>query len=150
MKTARALLLCAALLPLGGRAVGAQTLGVSGNPGLLRISTAIAGAEPIAVTNAASTYTVTTPGGNRTYKITAQVNAAMPVGVVLSATLAPPTRAVSAGAVALDLTPRDVVTAIPRNTNSTQIITYQFSATVAAGVIPSSNRIVTLTLVQSP
>ena len=104
----------------------------------------------MAVTNAASTYTVTTPGGNRTYKITAQVNVAMPVGVVLSATLAPPTRAVSAGAVALDLTPRDVVTAIPRNTNSTHIITYQFSATVAAGVIPSSNRVVTLTLVQSP
>ena len=47
-------------------------------------------------------------------------------------------------------TPRDVVNNIERRTNSTQSITYQLNATVAAGVIPNSSRTVTLTIVQQP
>lgn len=150
MKGVPILLLFAALLPLGNRALGAQTINVSGNPGLLRISNAVAGLQPISVSQGTTTYTVVTGVPNRTYKVTAQLNAAMPVGVTLTATLNAPAGATSLGAIALDVTARDMVTGIPKNTNSTQAITYQLSATVLAGVIPSSSRTVTLTIVRFP
>lgn len=143
-------LLAAVLSALGAPDARAQTLNVSGNPGLLRISTAIAGSEPIAVSNSATTYTVSTGNPNRVHKITARLSAPMPVGVTLAATFAAPPGATSLGPVALDGTDRDVVIDIPRRTTASQSITYTLSATVAAGVIPTSSRTVTLTLVQQP
>lgn len=151
MRRVPRLLLLAALASIPGvRAVGAQTIAVSGNPSLLRVSTAVAGSEPIAVSNSTTTYTVTTPNPNRRHKVVAQLNTAMPVGLTLSAMLDPPPGATSLGPIALDMTARDVVTGIPRNTNSTQGITYTFTASVAAGVVPSTSRIVTLTIVRGP
>lgn len=145
------MLVVAVPLLICGGAASAQTLSASGNPGLLRISTAVAGSEPVSVSNSVTTYTVTTPNANRTYAITAQLDANMPIGTTLTVTLAPPPpSAVSLGAVTLDVTARNVVTEITRNTNSTQNITYQLSATVAAGVIPSSNRTVTFTIIRFP
>ena len=140
-----------ALLLLSSRAVRAQTIVVSGNPAALKITTAVAGSQPASVSDNSTTYTVVTPNpANRTYKITAQLNAPMPTGVTLTASLAAPAGATSVGAVALDLTARDVVTGIPRQTNATRTIAYQLSATVSAGVITSSTRIVTLTVLQFP
>lgn len=151
MRRVPRLLVLAALASIPGvRAVGAQTIAVSGNPGLLRVSTAVAGSEPMAVSNSATTYTVTSPNANRPHKVQAQLNAAMPPGLTLAATLDPPPGATSLGPIALDMTARDVVTGIPRNTNSTQGITYTFTASVAAGVVPSTSRIVTLTIVRGP
>jgi hypothetical protein len=150
LRTGIRLLSAIALVPIGIRAVGAQTVATSGNPGLLRVSTAIAGSEPIAVSNSTTTYTVTTPNPNRRHKVVAQLNATMPVGVTLTGEFAPPPGATSLGPIALDLTGRDVVTAIPRNTNATQTITYTLTASVLAGVVPSTTRIVTLTIVRAP
>jgi hypothetical protein len=144
------LLLSAALLPIGSRAVGAQTLSISGNPALLRISSAVPGSEPVAILNGTTTYTITTPTANRTYAITAQLNANMPTGITLTATLAAPPSATSAGAIPLDVTARNLVTGIVKNTNSTGSITYTFTATVAAGVIPNSTRTVTFTVIRFP
>jgi hypothetical protein len=140
----------AVLLFMGSRAAFAQTLAVSGSPGLLRISSAVAGSQPISVSNATTTYTVVTPPANRLYNVTARLNAAMPAGVTLTATLAAPAGATSLGPVALDATARNVVTGVTRNTNATQGITYQLNATVLAGVVPNSSRTVTLTIVQAP
>jgi hypothetical protein len=139
-----------ALLLVSGRAVGAQTIVVSGNPGALVVSSAIAGSQPPAVSHSSTTYTVVTPNPSRTYAITAQLDIAMPVGTTLTATLAAPPGATSLGPIALDMTPRNVVTGIPRRTSATQNITYQFTATVSAGVVPPSARAVTLTIVQFP
>ena len=150
LRSTRSLLLGSALTALGLRAVGAQTIAVSGNPGLLRVSTAIPGSEPVAVSNASTTYTVTTPNQGRTHKVVAQLNAAMPVGLTLTATFDPPAGATSLGPIAVDMTARDVVTAIPRNTNSTQLITWTLTASVLAGVVPPTSRIVTLTIVRGP
>ena len=143
-------LIAAGLSLVGSNAAAAQTVNVSGNPGLLRISTAIAGSEPIAVSNSGTTYTVTTGNPNRPHKIMARLSAPMPVGVTLTASLAAPPGATSLGPIALDAIDRDVVLDIPRRTTATQAITYALSATVAAGVIPNSSRTVTLTLVQQP
>jgi len=142
----------AALLPLcGSRALVAQTITVSGNPAALIVNAAIAGSEPISVSNSSTTYTAVTPlNPPKTYAVTAQLNANMPVGTTLNATFVAPPGGTSVGAVALDVTARNVVTGIPRNTDATQGITYQFVATAAAGVIPSTTRTVTLTILRFP
>jgi hypothetical protein len=146
----RALGVALVSLMAGAGQLRSQTILVSGSPGLLRVTTAVAGSEPVAVSNATTTYTVVTPTPNRTYKITARLDVAMPVGLTLNATLAAPPAGTSLGAVALDVTDRDVVTGIRRNLTSTRSITYQLVATVAAGVVPLSSRTVTLTIVQEP
>jgi len=61
-------------------------ISVSGNPGALTVSTATAGSEPDAVTDAATTYAITTNGSDK--KITAALDTDMPSGVTLSLTAA--------------------------------------------------------------
>src|SRR5687768_17329349 len=139
-----------AALVLNAGAAFAQTLTTAGAPGLMRVSSAVAGLEPLPITVGGGTYTVVTPNPNRTHAITAQINANMPAGSTMAITLAAPPGATSLGAVALDVTARNTVTGIGRNVNSTQNITYTFTATAAAGVVPLSSRTVTLTVVRFP
>ena len=146
----RSLLASVSALLLAGPAASAQTLAVSGNPGLLRVTGAVAGSQPIAVSNGSTTYTVTTGVPNRLYNLTARLNAPMPSGVTLTGTFAAPPGATSLGAIALDATARNVVTNIPRRTDATLGITYSLSALVTAGVVPNGSRTITLTLVQAP
>jgi hypothetical protein len=86
----------------------------------------------------------------RKKQITAQLNANMPAGTTLTATLAAPAGATSVGAIALTTTAQALVINIPRGIIATHSITYQFSATAAAGVIPNTSRTVTLTLINYP
>lgn len=152
MPHAARVLLIALTLMLSAGAVRAQTVTVSGNPGLLRISSAVAGSEPTSVSNATTTYTVDTPPSpNTKYQVTAQLNANMPAGVTLTANFAAAgAGAVSLGAVALDVTARQMVNNIRKNITATAAITYTLTATAAAGVIPNSSRIVTLTILTYP
>jgi len=118
---------------------------VSGNPPLLRISTAVAGSQPNAITTATTTYTVqVSSGGSR--RITGRLSAAVPAGTTVTVTLNAPPGATSLGPVALDATERDLVINIPRPTNATLTITYVFSGTVTAGVVANNSRSVTLRL----
>lgn len=145
------LILAVAVLVLNARAAFAQTLSTAGSPSLMRVTSAVAGTEPLPITMAGGTYSVTTPSPNRTYAITAQLNANMPVGTTLEIMLDKPTpQSTSLGAVALDVTARNVVTGIRRNASATAAVTYTFTATTAAGVVPLSSRTVTLTLIQFP
>jgi len=142
----------AVLLLICSRTVASQTISVSGDPAPMTVSNAVAGTQPIAATGA-TLYTISTPkgGGNRSFAITAQLNAPMPAGVTLTATFAVPTAGgTSLGAVTLDATTRDVITNLPKNVNSTQGITYQVAAVVSAGVVSTSTRVVTLTILQTP
>jgi len=138
------------LLVISGTAAAqANRVKVSGNPGTLRISSAVAGLQPTPVSDALTTYMVkVASGGPR--KITAQLDIPMPAGVTLTMALAAPAGATSLGAVSLDATPRDLVVNIPVGTNATQSITFQLDATVLAGVVPASTRNVTLTLANYP
>jgi hypothetical protein len=143
-------LLAMAVLVFCARATFAQTLTTAGTPGLMRVSSAVAGSEPLPITVAGGTYTVVTLNPNRTYAITAQLNSNMPTGSTMAVMLVAPAGATSLGAVALDVTARNVVTGIGRNVNSTQNITYTFTATAAAGVVPLTSRTVTLTVIRFP
>jgi hypothetical protein len=145
----RALLVGSALLVGGSGFADAQTLSVTGTPATMTISGAIAGSQPLTLTNNATTYTVSAlPTAPK--KITAQINTSMPAGVILTVLLVPPSGATNAGRVALDNIARDVVSNITNALPQARIIEYQLSATVSAGVIPSSTRTVTFTLVNYP
>lgn len=129
---------------------GFNGLSATALPGTLTISTVVAaGQQPTPVTNATTTYTVTTLLGG-TKKITASLNAAMPANVTLTATFAAPAGATSTGPVNLDMTTRDLVTNFSNIFNSTNGITYKVSATVLAGVVPIQSRTVTLTITNYP
>lgn len=134
------------LLGTSSRVASAQSLSVSNNPYPLTISTAVAGSNPASVSDASTTYTVSIPSNGSTSRITGQLNANMPAGVTLTIHLAS-SNGVSAGTVTLTTTTTNLVTSIPKKTTETSGITYTLSATVAAGVITSTSRILTLTVV---
>jgi len=119
-------------------------IAISGNPGAMIINTATAGLEPDAVTNALTTYSITTNGTSK--KITGVLDSAMPANVVLQVTMAAPTWATSISEATLTGSAVDVVTGITQSVAAAKIITYKLSATVLAGVVASSTRVVTLTV----
>jgi hypothetical protein len=139
----------AVLLVIASRAVASQTVTIGGNPAALTVTNAIAGSEPIVVSSSTS-FTVTTPPANRTYKITAQLASALPAGVSLIATMTAPAGATSVGPVTLSTTAQDMVTGFGRNLNYTGTITYQLVATASAGVVSTQTRNVTLTILRFP
>jgi hypothetical protein len=147
-KTATGNLIGAGLLLLtvcGFGAANASSISVSGNPGLLRISSATAGSDLAPVSNATTTYDLHITSG--TAKITAHINSAMPADTNLRMSLVAPTNSTSLGLVTLMPTDKNLVTGIPNGTNLIELgITYQFSASVSAGVISSSTKTVTLTV----
>ena len=119
-------------------------IATSGNPAALVVNAAIAGSEPTAVSDAITTYAITT---NETLKkITGAIDTIMPAGTTLTVNLAAPTAATSLGAVPLTAVAADLVTGISTVAESGKTITYNFSANVTAGVLVSATKTVTLTI----
>jgi len=121
-------------------------IAVTGSPSLT-ITTATAGSQPTEVT-ATGSYAITVNDTAR--KITIGLNSDMPTDVTLTATLAAPTGATSAGALTLSSTAQDAVTGITCVIGSALNIAYALDATVEAGVVASANKTVTLTIVAGP
>lgn len=119
-------------------------ISVSTDPGALTISTASAGSEPVDATDNTTTYAITTNGTNK--KITGGINSDMPANVTLQVNLGAPGGSSSSGDVSLSSTAADLVTGITQRAQSGLSITYTLSATVAAGVVASGTRTVTLTV----
>ncbi|MCX5752588.1 MAG: hypothetical protein NTW97_02945 [Candidatus Krumholzibacteria bacterium] len=117
---------------------------VSGNPGALIVVTAVPGAQPTAVTDATTTYAITT--NIATKKITGAINTAMPANTSLKVTLVAPTGGTSSGQVTLTASAQDLVTGITTLAESGLGISYNFSATLAAGVVASAQKTMTLTV----
>ena len=89
----------------------------------LTITTAVAGSAPTSVTNASSTWAVTT---NQTgAKISASIPSNMPAGLTLSANLAAPTGATSASFQSLSTVSVDLVTAITKLAQGSLAATYK-------------------------
>lgn len=116
----------------------------------MTVNAATAGSAPTAAVNAATTYFVKAKNPAGAQKITASINAPMPTGTTLALTLGTPPSAVSMGTVNLDTTTRDIMISIDHENGSTYGITYTFTATIAAGVVPAQSRTVTLTLTSYP
>lgn len=143
-------IMIAAGLVIGAGSARAQSLSVSGSPSPMVVSTAIAGATPQPEVDGSTTYTVFAPLSFNTKKITAQINSPMPAGVTLRMALQATNNGTSQGYVTLGTTARDVVTNIGWVFWETHGITYELSATLAAGVVPRQTRIVTLTITSAP
>jgi|GEM_PF-2372812 len=134
-------------LAFGAREARAQ-VSVSGSPAAMKVTMAVAGSAPAAVSDALTTYSSATNPAPGHFSITASINSPMPAGVTLTITLAA-SRGSSAGAVTLSTVAQNVVTGITQKMNS-QTITYNLSATAAAGVVPLQTRQVTLTQISTP
>jgi hypothetical protein len=123
-------------------------ISASGSPAVMKVTAAVAGAPPTAVSNALTTYSLASNPPSGHYAITAHINSAMPAGVTLTITLAA-SKGTSAGAVTLSTVAQNVVTTITRKMSG-QVITYSLTATAAAGVVPLQTRTVTLTQISTP
>ncbi len=149
----RRLVVCAwsvGLVLFVGSSIGAQSLSVSGSPSALKVTAAVAGSPPTPVNNSATTYTAKAKKANQPQKIVAHLNTGMPAGTTLSITLVALPGATSAGAVALTTVDQMLVTNITNTTNKTAGIAYTFSATSAAGVVTSSSKTITFTILAAP
>ena len=118
-------------------------IAVTGGAQSLTITTATAGSEPTAAT-ATVNWAITTNQTNQ--KVTASLDAALPANVTLSANMAQPTGATSAGSQALGTTAVDLVTGISALAQGGLGLTYTLAATAAAGVVASTTRTVTYTI----
>lgn len=118
-------------------------IALTGSPSLL-INAASPGNGPTSVQSTGNAWSVTT---NQTgAKVTASIASAMPAGLTLSAQLSAPTGATSAGLKPLGTTGVDLVTGLTKLNSASLSLTYQLDATAAAGVSPSSARVVTYTI----
>ena len=109
----------------------------------LTITTAVAGAAPTAATDASAKWAVTC---NQTGAKISASTPAMPAGLTLSVNLTAPAVGSSLGLTAIGTTATDLVTGITKTNGSNLGVTYQLDATVAAGVVTSSTRLVTYTI----
>ena len=121
-----------------------NAIAVSGSPATLTVSAATAGSSPTQVSDATTSYGITTNESSR--KITAAINTNMPAGITLTIDLVAPTGGTSAGDVSLSTVAADAVTGISTLAESSKMITYKLSATIAAGVVASASKTVTLTI----
>lgn len=148
------LTLCASAVLLAGTAdvaCGQNTvLTVTGSPGPFLVTTAIAGSQPVALTNNTTSYFVKAKNAAGPQRISAQLDAPMPAGTTLTLTMGVSSGATSLGPVSLDMSARDIVVNIAKENGNTFPITYVFNATVAAGVLPTQTRTVTLTMSTYP
>ena len=134
------LLVCAPL--------SAQTITTSGPPDPLAVRTAMAGRQPDDAVAGGSTYSVVVSAANQ--KITGQLDTPMPAGTTLRVTLGATSGAVSSGTIALDTSPRDLVTGLQIGSFTNLTITYRLDATTTAGRVSLSSRTVTLRIVAGP
>jgi hypothetical protein len=126
--------------------VGAvNQIAVSGSPAPMIVSSAAPGSAPTPVVVVGTSYAITTNEPNK--KITASIDQAMPLGITLEVTLAPPGGASSAGSVSLNTAAADVVTGISTLNASSLPITYRLSVSTGTVVGASGDRTVTFTVV---
>jgi len=126
----------------------ADNISVSGNPSALIVNSTTAGSDLIAAMDATTTYRIETTTGNK--KITGAINSAMPANTSLKVTLTAPTGAFSMLDITLTVTAKDLVIGIDNGTKESGLsISYEFSATVEAGVVSMSSKTVTFTIVDS-
>ncbi len=123
----------------------ASSITFSGNPQPLLVSQAQAGSQPNSVIDTSTTYTLEVSKGPRA-SISASLNSSLPDNTTLNVTFAAPPKSTSTPSVYLTTTPQVLVSGIKPGTYSNLLVTYEYLATVAAGVVPLSSKTVILTI----
>ena len=112
----------------------ANSITVSGSPATMTVNTAVAGQPPTAVTDASTTYTIIATGA--AHGVTGKLTTALPAGVTLTVTFAACGTGTSYGPIILTTTAQNLVHGITTTgSGCTGAITYQLSATAAAGSV---------------
>jgi hypothetical protein len=144
----RAAVVVVCLVAAGATKLSAQGLQISGNL-TLHITTAVAGFDPTAKTNNVTTLRI--QGSSGTWHVAAKLNSNMPAGTILTVNLAAPAGgSVSLGNKDLTNVNQTLVTNIGNIGNTFCVLTYTFNATPAAGVIASTTRTVTFSILSGP
>lgn len=117
-------------------------IALTGTP-VLTVNAATAGNAPEEAIDGGF-WAITTNEADR--KVTAQLDFVMPSGLTLSVNLDAPTGGTSAGDVVLTASAADVVSEISTLNESGLGVEYKLSATSAAGVVASDERVVTYTI----
>jgi len=134
------------LLAMPCHRLWAQTVTVSGDPGMLTVGSAPPGSPLDPASDASTTYTVTTTAAGQ--RIVARLDTPLPSGVTLTVSLTPPSGAANEGEITLSTVDQTVVGSIPAaGTYSGLAITYRLAAVTAAGPVPTTVRSVVLTVV---
>lgn len=137
------------LLAMPSARLWAQTVVVSGDPGMLTVGSATPGSPLDPASDASTTYTVTTTTAGQ--RIVARLDAPLPNGVTLTVSLTPPGGTANAGEVTLSTVDQTVVGSIQTaGTYSGLAITYRLVATTAVGPVPTAVRSVVFTVVPGP
>ena len=123
----------------------ADSLSFSGAPAPLVINQATAGGNPISVSNSSTSYNIVNLKNGA--KLVGSINANMPPHTTLTIAITAPSQATRPGPIALSTTAQTLTMNIPPCSYNALPITYTFSATIAAGVISTTQRIVTITLI---
>jgi hypothetical protein len=127
-------------------ALRAQTIAVSGDPGVLTVHSATPGLDLDPVSDAATTGAITTTKPNQ--RIIARLDAPLPDGVTLTIRMAAPAGAASRGQVTLATADQELVGPIPAAGTYTGLaIVYTLDATVKAGPISATARAVIISVV---
>jgi len=116
----------------------------SSDPPSFNSTEATAGCDPFEICDNTTFYSITTNGSSE--NLYASLNAPMPSGTSLSILATAPNGATSLGTVYLDSSNQTLVTGITQIAQANLQLNYMFGGTAAAGVIPTSTRIVTYTL----
>lgn len=119
-------------------------IGVSGDPPALVAQSAQPGSNPSDVENMSTFYAVTTNGSSE--KVSVSLDSPMPTGTNLFLKLDAPQGATCLGDVCLDTTCQSAVCGISQVAQSNLQICYLFQASISAGKLPPTTRIVTFTL----
>jgi len=120
-------------------------LNLDENPAALVINSATAGSQPDTREQATS-YDITTNCAANGKKLTAILNSAMPVGTTLAINPSAPTGGTANSYVTLSAAAADIVTGIDAVAEANIALSYRLTATVAAGVLASDTRTVTVTI----
>ena len=125
--------------------VHAASITISGNPQPLLISQAQAGSQPNSVIDTSTSYRIKV-NNNETATISAAINSPLPNYTSLKVTFAAPPNATSVPSVAVTTAPQVLVSGIRKGNYSNLLITYEYLATVAAGVVSLSSKTLILTI----
>jgi hypothetical protein len=121
---------------------------VSGNPQPLIIHKAKAGKEPESAVDTSTTYTLQVPP-NATTTLSVSIDSPMPEGTNLFVSLSTPGEHNKSPTIPLKVVPQVVLTRILAGIYEDLTITYEYSATVAAGIVPLSSKNIVFTLTEN-
>ena len=120
---------------------------LSGNPKPLIISRAIAGQEPLKAIDTSTTCSIWVPN-QKTVTLIASLDSPMKAHTQLKMSIASPYKGTTSPLIPLDCTPKTLVTGIKEGSHENLFITYEYSATVAAGIVNLCSKTITLTILE--